>query len=145
MAITASSAPNMDSPNVTRFPRATNWNTPSSNIKPIKQANDDDDYNNYIHALARKERIARIGEAYFDVLGRPMPKFVQHEVQRMMDAGVTSGMIVAVLEYTACAPRPSWAYARAVIYRNEERGIKDEYDFHNSLCDHERDGMVDLR
>lgn len=131
MAITASSARKMDDHNVTTFPNSVNTNN---------RENNNNNYNNYLHARACKERLADIGEVYYEVFGRAMPRFVTAEVESMIARGLSVGMIKSVLEYTACAPRPSWAYARAVLYRNEERGIKDEFAFADSLYNRGRDG-----
>lgn len=88
-------------------------------------------YNNNNHAHAHAWNA--ILDAYEDVMGRPMPRFVQNEAANMIKHGVEPSMIRAVIEYTACAPRPSWAYARTVILRNEERGITTTTAFYDSL------------
>ena len=73
------------------------------------------------------------GQTYLDSIGRPMPGVVRREIQEMQQRGVSSSLIHAVLEYTAAAPRPSWAYARAVILRNYAKGINDDTDFLESV------------
>lgn len=124
MATTASgAAANLDPNNVYSFPKVNN-NQPEPN-------HNHDDYNN--HARARARRWREILDAYEDVMGRPMPRFVQVECEGFESNGMELDMIKAVIEYTACAPRPSWAYARTVLYRNEERGIRSASDFMKSL------------
>ena len=147
MAITGSSAPNIDSPNVTRFPAHARegQTTYSNSVTPYKTNHDDDDYNNNrvrAHAYARERRA--VDDAYLDVFGRTMPAFVAREVEFLIAHGVQVSMIRAVIEYTACAPRPSWAYARAVLFRNKDRGIVTEQDFEYSLQNRGRDGCEDL-
>ena len=148
MAITASSIPDTSSPNVTRFPaRARERQTPLPNRDtPYSYSNHDHDNNNNnrvrAHAYARERRA--VDDAYQDVFGRVMPVFVAREVEFLIAHGVQVGMIRAVIEYTACAPRPSWAYARAVLYRNKDRGIVTEQDFEYSLQNRGRDGCEDL-
>lgn len=72
-------------------------------------------------------------QIYEDSIGRPMPRVVEREISEMIDRGISSGLIGAVLEYTAAAPRPSWAYARTVILRNYAKGINDEEAFNESI------------
>lgn len=72
-------------------------------------------------------------QIYEDSIGRPMPRIVEREISEMLQHGISSGLIGAVLEYTASAPRPSWAYARTVIMRNFAKGINDEEEFNESI------------
>ena len=124
---------------------------------------DDDNNNNTTHARARtreenagytasedRARAARyiakvkqedwlnscgddLKEIYADVLGRDMPQVHQREIAGMLAEGIDRTLIGAVLAYTADAPRPSWAYARAVIYRNYAKGINSGLDFEDSI------------
>lgn len=136
MASTASSAQRIiDTPNVTPFP------FPDS-VKSNNTANHDHDYNNNIRARTRE--ILEIDEAYEDVFDRKMPKFVWTEIQGFIADGVEPKLIRDVIEYTACAPRPSWAYARAVLYRSKEKGIKTSGAFARSLAHRGRDGDCNM-
>lgn len=135
MAITGSSIANTDSPNVTRFPDRLN-------TQQNRQNHHDHDNNNNIACARAREALQQvedevlhgdIAQAYSDSLGRPMPKFVAREVRGMFERGISGSLIVAVLEYTAAAPQPSWAYARAVILRNWARGVCTDDDFYESL------------
>lgn len=136
MAITASSVPNTNSPNVTRFPERLR-----THLTAHDDHNHDYNNNNIACARAREEEARRnheikygdFSQAYSDALSRPMPKFVEREIDGMIEKGIDSGLILAVIEYTAAAPQPSWAYARAVILRNWQRGINSEEDFFESL------------
>ena len=107
---------------------------------------DDHDNNNYNnnHARAREEKykkalleqsIRDIGESFEDVFGRPMPRAIENEVRRMIDSGIDSTLITEVINYTAGAPRPSWAYARAVIMRNYQKGVNSWMEFSATLRD----------
>jgi len=103
--------------------------------------------NNNNHTRARVERAldtekqaafhtlmhGDFAQVYEDSIGRPMPRVVEREIAEMMEHGISSGLIAAVLEYTAAAPRPSWAYARTVILRNYAKGINDEEEFNESI------------
>lgn len=150
MATTASSTPNTDSPNVTRFPSRATYSSslPKENNPSLSGTNHDHDNNNNYRAQARAcayaREMTRMDDAYLDVLGRAMPAFVKREIEFLMGRGVTPGMVCAVIEYTACAPRPSWAYARTVLYRNMEKGILSEPDFMMSLDQRGRAGGEDL-
>ena len=70
---------------------------------------------------------------YQDVMGRPMPDIVRNEIAAMIKSGINRSMIAALIQYTADAPRPSWAYARAVIQRNVAKGINNWADFMDSI------------
>ena len=128
MATTASSVNN-----VSPFPMLECNNLETNN-------NNYNNNNNHVRAHAWEA----ILEAYEDVMGRAMPRFVQNEAANMIKHGVEPAMIRAVIEYTACAPRPSWAYARTVIIRNEERGITTASAFSESLGLRGRAGDDDL-
>lgn len=125
MATTASGAATAHDPNNV-------YSFPLLNDNQLEPNHDHDDYNN--HARARARRWREILDAYEDVMGRPMPRFVQTECEGFESNGMELDMIKAVIEYTACAPRPSWAYARTVLYRSEERGMKTAIDFMNGLA-----------
>lgn len=125
MATTASgAAANLDPKNVYSFPKVNN-----NQLDP----NHNHDNNNH-HARARAREWQDLLDAYEDVMGRPMPRFVQSEVEGFVRSGVQLDMVKAIIEYTACAPRPSWAYARTVLYRSEERGMRSATDFMNGLA-----------
>jgi hypothetical protein len=141
MATTASGARILDEHNV----------TPLHKVYEPKQNRQNDYYNNNNNnnnpARARVDREADaanaaafdavmhgdFGSVYEDALCRPMPRFVAQEIGSMMQRGVSGSLILAVIEYTASAPRPSWAYARAVILRNWAKGINDDESFLDSL------------
>ena len=78
-------------------------------------------------------RLGDFAQTYEDSLGRPMPRIVGKEIADMMGRGIAADLIHAVIEYTAGAPRPSWAYARAVILRNWAKGVNGEEEFLESL------------
>ena len=121
MATTASSAPN-----VIPLPMLNN-NQSGTN-------HDHDNNNNHVRARAYAREWQKILDAYEDVMERPMPRFVQRECEGFINSGIQPDMIIAILEYTACAPRPSWAYARTVLYRSEEKGMHSAVDFLNGLA-----------
>lgn len=88
------------------------------------------DNNNYYYTRTRAREgtydgdMAMLAEVYQDVLCRPMPRFVAAELAERMQAGAQPDMLAAILEYTGGAPRPSWAYARAVIDRQLAMGAR---------------------
>ena len=88
-----------------------------------------------LEVQASNEKIMHgdFAQIYEDSIGRPMPRVVEREIAEMLERGIDSGLIGAVLEYTAAAPRPSWAYARTVIARNYAKGINSEEEFNESI------------
>ena len=133
MAITESSVANTSAPNVTRFPSRATY----SYTLPDKEKNDHTVYNNYYYIRAREETkngVQMAAEMYLDVLGRPMPRFVEQEVLGLLDAGIQPDMICAVLAYTGGAPRPSWVYARTVIEKQAAMGARTAEDFNGNVA-----------
>lgn len=135
MTSTAYRAEDYDNPqNVSYFPLEREKNDQKNN----NYDHDDHDNNNY-YARARERRViydeqmAKLRETYFDVFGRDIPRFVEREIEDMTTLQIQLPMITAVIEYTACAPRPSWNYARAVIYRTRAQGIISEKGFRDAL------------
>ena len=123
---------------------------PIKNQQNFKNEHNYDNYNNNNYnnntrarvegaITAEQETSAQVamhgdfGQTYLDSIGRPMPNVVRREIDEMIRRGISSALIHAVLEYTAGAPRPSWAYARAVILRNFARGINDDTEFLESV------------
>ena len=130
--------------------QATQTQYSSDNVMEFKQNRNYNNYNNNYnnnntrarveHAIntevyANNQRIMHgdFAQIYEDSVGRPMPRIVEREISEMLQHGISSGLIGAVLEYTASAPRPSWAYARTVIMRNFAKGINDEEEFNESI------------
>lgn len=136
MAITGSSAP-MYQDNTIEF--STGYKRTTQNRHD--DHNHDHDNNNIACARVREAQDrahseiqhGNFAQAYSDALSRPMPKFVEREIADMMERGIHSDLILAVIEYTAAAPQPSWAYARAVILRNWARGVNSEEEFLETL------------
>ena len=144
MAITACST-RKDAPNTISFPGIDNHRTG-------RRDDNNNNYNNNNSARARTRESLLEHEAqkasskanqtilhgdfaqtYEDALGRPMPAIVAREIQGMLSKGISGTLIHTVLEYTAGAPRPSWAYARAVILRSYAKGINDDEAFLDAL------------
>lgn len=146
MATTGSCAPKMPRNTITFPARAReDLNPLEDNEYPNRTENHDDDNNNYrVRVRAHAREMNRIHDAYEDVMGRSMPRFVEQEVLGFIADGATPQLIRTVLEYTACAPRPSWAYARAVIYRSLQKGITTDGAFMRSLADRGRDVDCDM-
>ena len=125
-----------------------------SKMKNIDQNDHDDhdDYNNNnnnrVRARTRERdyiferRMQAVKDAFLDVFGREMPRFVLREIEDMTTEQIELPMIRAVIEYTACAPRPSWNYARTVIYRNRAIGICTEREFREKLYNRGRESSL---
>lgn len=118
--------------NVTPFP------------KRVKNGLSDHDHDNHDHdagarvyargcarACAREDagQMQEIAELYEDVFCRHMPGIVAMEIMAMMAAGAGADLVAEIIRYTAGAPRPSWAYARAVLRRQMAMGTRTAADF----------------
>ena len=132
MTITASSpTKDQQTPNVVPFTRA---RANSSSSLPEESVTQLSGYNNYYYTRAREDTtLDVIAEMYLDTLGRPMPRYIQQEAEQLLASGIQADMICAVLAYTAAAPRPSWAYAKAVIEKQAAMGARTAADFHGNV------------
>lgn len=66
---------------------------------------------------------------YRDCFERRMPPSAEFEVSDLLRSGVERELIEAAIDEAMAAPRPSWAYARAVLARCSRQGIKTLADF----------------
>lgn len=82
-------------------------------------------------ACARVEAAGEnlLSALFEDVFCRHMPQIVAAEISDLMAKGASLDLICAVIRYTAGAPRPSWAYARAVLRRQMDMGTRTAADF----------------
>ena len=71
--------------------------------------------------------------AYYAAIGYSMTQTIRNQIAALMEQGAAPDLIAAVLEYTAEAPRPSWAYARAVLRRQMDTGTRTAEDFAQSV------------
>ena len=104
---------------------------------PTRTKNNNQTDNNYYYIRAREDTesgVQMVAEMYMDALGRPMPRYVEHEVLGLMEGGIAADMICAVLAYTMAAPRPSWVYARTVIERQAAMGARTAADFNGNVA-----------
>ena len=127
--------------------------TRATNVSPFPQRvinglsdHDHDNHDNHDHdagarvyartcarAGARVETAGGLPEELFalyeDVFCRHMPGIVVMEIMAMMAAGAGADLVAEIIRYTAGAPRPSWAYARAVLRRQMAMGTRTAEDF----------------
>lgn len=125
----------------------------ATNVSPFPQRvinglsdHDHDNHDNHDHdagarvyartcarAGARVETAGGLPEELFalyeDVFCRHMPGIVVMEIMAMMAAGAGADLVAEIIRYTAGAPRPSWAYARAVLRRQMAMGTRTAEDF----------------
>ena len=67
-----------------------------------------------------------IARYYRDTLGCVMPPMAKRDVAAAIEAGLEPQLVIIALDETALAPRPSWAYARAILRRLLREGVYDE-------------------
>lgn len=73
-------------------------------------------------------------KAYEATYGRKMPPIIRSQIGELMAQGAMPDLIAAVIEYSAGAPRPSWAYARTVLIRQLAMGTRTAEQF-EAACD----------
>ena len=76
-----------------------------------------------------EEALELIAEAYMDSVGRRMPGIAREECMGFMDARMAPAVILLALDETAAAPRPSWAYCRAILSACAREGIRTAEDY----------------
>lgn len=81
---------------------------------------------------ARADAREEISLAYFESLGRDIPRYCQVIVDEMLDDGIEAAVICYGLHEAAKAPSPSWRYAAAVIARCVREGIRTAADLSTS-------------
>lgn len=96
----------------------------NNNNKPEESSSLSQDYNYYYKA--------QIEEAYTAIYGRKMPPVIRSQIRSLMAQGAMPDLITAVIEYSAAAPRPSWAYARTVLERQLSMGTRTAEQFEAS-------------
>lgn len=105
--------------------------TTSTNTTPVTEKYKDDNCNNVVvllRARARErsdlkatEKYMREVEAFADywraAVGTQLPPVGRGEIADMLDVGMDAELIAEVIDQTSMAPRPSWAYAHAILDR----------------------------
>lgn len=94
--------------------------------------------NNSVPAREDSPEWLAIEGAYYATIGYSMTQAIRNQIAALMEQGAAPDLIAAVLEYTAEAPRPSWAYARAVLRRQMDTGTRTAEDFAQSVVAYRR-------
>lgn len=66
---------------------------------------------------------------YRDTFGSYCPACARREMEEALDRGIFPDVIMICLDEAAAAPRPSWAYARAILRRCIAEGIHTAEDY----------------
>ena len=69
-------------------------------------------------------------EYYADSFRREPAPAIRREIAQTIKDGMTGECLQAIIDETMTAPRPSWAYCRAIINRAKLDGIKTLDDWH---------------
>jgi len=73
--------------------------------------------------------ISEMKKNYIDILGRQMPHHIETEIRQHIAACYDPDVEIMRYHYalkeTAAAPRPSWAYVRAIVHRLEVTNSND--------------------
>lgn len=105
-----------------------NNNYPVDGISP-KQDN---------NARAQDPGWLAIEGAYYATFGRAIAPVVRAQMLSMVEQGAALDLIAAVIEYSASAPRPSWAYARTVLRRQMDIGTRTAAEFVTACSEYRR-------
>lgn len=69
---------------------------------------------------------ADIAQYYLDTFGVKMPPVAKADVNDALEAGLEPVLVFRALDEAAIAPRPSWAYSRAILRRLVNEGCLTE-------------------
>lgn len=76
-----------------------------------------------------EQAIRDVGQYYADTFGCRMPPVAEREIRAAMEQGMETEVFFSALDEAAGAPRPSWAYARAILRRCLAEGVKTAHDW----------------
>ena len=80
-------------------------------------------------ATTERDALELIEEVYLDCIGRRMPGIAREETVGFLNEGMSPAVIMLALDETAGAPRPSWAYCRAILAGCLRDGAKTAEDY----------------
>lgn len=90
-------------------------------------------------ARAREAEAAMLRGQYVDCceyytrsFRRGLPFVVRRDIATRIKAGMSADVIMAAMDETMTAPRPSWAYCAAILRRCDLEGIRTLEDWHES-------------
>lgn len=76
-----------------------------------------------------RKQLRTVAEAWEDTFSRHMPRAILVEIMEFHRQGAGFDLVAEIIRYTAGAPRPSWAYARAVLRRQMAAGVQSAKGF----------------
>lgn len=97
----------------------------------LQQAAASDSVSTYspARARAREADMAIIRDYYRDTFGLRCPPVAERDIDRFLDAGITAEVVKICIDEAALAPRPSWAYARAILRRLMNEGVRTAQEY----------------
>lgn len=70
-----------------------------------------------------------IAEYYHSTFGAQLPPIARRDIDAAMEAGIQPEVIMICIDEAALAPRPSWAYARAILRKLVAEGCCTEEQY----------------
>ena len=70
-----------------------------------------------------------LADYYQSSFGAYCPQCARRDMAAALDAGLDYALLIVAIDEAAVAPRPSWAYARAILRRCINQGIHTEEDY----------------
>lgn len=80
-------------------------------------------------ARVQEYRIKHLCKHYEESFDRKCPPVVAKEIGDVINLGMDADLLEAIIDETQLAPRPSWAYARAIIRRCFREQVYTVSDF----------------
>lgn len=99
-------------------------NTTRRVLVPVRSTSSTTSSGNVAQELIQR-RVEDLSIEYRDCLGTPMPRYIKDSLIAALERGenrIGTYMTYALREASR-APRPSWAYARAIIQRLKREGV----------------------
>ncbi len=85
-------------------------------------------------------QIADLADYYKRTFGSYCPACARRDMAAAIEQGMTMDVIIIAMDEAAIAPRPSWAYARAIIRRCLMEHICTEDDYTKGQINYTRTG-----
>lgn len=99
-------------------------NTTRRVLVPVRSTSSTSTSGNYAQEMLLR-KVEDLSAQYHDCLGIPMPRYIKDSLIAALERGENSigTYMTYALREASRAPRPSWAYARAIIQRLKREGV----------------------
>ena len=88
----------------------------------------------------RSVQLADLATYYQQTFGSYCPQCARRDMAAALDEGMEMDVVLIAIDEAAIAPRPSWAYARAILRRCLMEHIHTEEEYNRGQLNYRRSG-----